>query len=184
MQKRFLSQAAWLTMLMGSAFSGASEARAADVPLATADLRPDIAGAPPPAAAQAPIVTVGPVYAYGPVLQTPKPRQRARKPSWGSQNNTGRYNSMRTAAPYWNYQSQGSARPWPAAPPRYNLNSRWTNTPYRYGRYQGPWQGPSWQNRQRSPQAGPQSPNALAWYDRGGRLIDTPDHVRQPNWRY
>jgi hypothetical protein len=180
MRKRILSQAAWLTVLMGSVFSGSSSARAAGGPLPTADLRRDIEGALPPAPVQAPIVTVGPVYAYGPVLQTPKPRQRARKPSWGSQNNTSRDNNMRTAAPYWHYQSQDSARPWQAVPPRYNLNPRWTNTPYRYGGYPGPY----WQNRQQSPRIRSQSPNALAWYDRGGRPIDSPDRVRQPNWRY
>jgi hypothetical protein len=180
MRKRFLSQAAWLTMLMGSAFTGAT-VRAADAPQPT-DLRSGIAEAQATGqtTAQAPVVSAGPVFAYGPVIQAPKPRQRARKPNWGRQDNTGQYNAgrsngMRTAAPYGYNRSQGFVQPWQYAPPRYNWNPRWASNPYRYGD-QTPWQ-----NQQRS---GSQSPNAMAWYNRGGRQVDAPDRSRQPNWRY
>ncbi len=191
MRTRFLSQAAWLTMLMGTAFS---VAKAADVP--KADLRSGVAEAQTlaqsaaqsagqattqPAAPLPPqqaIVTAGPIYAYGPVIQTAKPRQRARTPNRGNSNDYGRSNGMRTAAPYWNERAQGFAQPWQYGPPRYNSYARWNNNPYRYG-----YPGPS-QNWRQYPSNGSQNQNSMAWYDRNGRPIDTPDRSRPSNWRY
>jgi hypothetical protein len=187
MRKRLLSRTAWLTILMGSMVSGVITTQAADVLVPSADPRAQPnppSHVPASAAAAAPIVTAGPIYAYGPIIQSAKPRQRARRPYWGNQNNS-RSNGMRTAAPYWNDGSQGATRPWQSAPqsapPRYNWSSRSNNNPYRYG-YQGPWQ-----DQQQRPWTSPQNPNALAWYERGERRVDAPDRARQPsqpNWRY
>jgi hypothetical protein len=160
-------QAVWLTILMGSVVSDGPAAWAADVqsppPLQTAG-----------AVVQPPIVTSGPVYAYGPVIRQSKPRQRVQKPNWSGRN-LGRYNNMRAAARYGTYQAQAGSRPWQYARPQYDGNTpaRANAAPYSapYGGYRRPW-------------ATPQSPNALAWYDRGGPQNDAPYRVRQPNWRY
>jgi hypothetical protein len=191
MRKRI--QAAWLTVLFGSAVSAGTAARAADGPLvhplptagsALTAVPPTLPPSlpPPGAAAQAPIVTTGPVYAYGPVVQRSQPRQRTQKPNWSGRN-IGRYNNLRPTAPYGMYQAQGFARPWQYARPRYDGmapgaiagNRQWRGNaaPYStpYDGYRGPW-------------TRPQSPNALAWYDRSGQQNDTPYRVRQPNWRY
>jgi hypothetical protein len=190
MRKRI--QAAWLTLLMGSAVSAVSggAVRAADVPppygpatgaAALTALPPSMPPSMPQlagAVAQGSIVTTGPVYAYGPIVQRSKPRQRVQRPNWSGRN-IGRYDRTGTPPPYGAYQAQARAQPWQYARPRYDGNRPgyvpWRGSPAAYA---GPYGGT------RGQWAGAQGPNAMAWYDRGGLQTEAPYRVRQPDWRY
>jgi hypothetical protein len=195
--KRILSQATWLSMLIGSAITGQSSAQVV-APLSIAEPRSqiaDVAALTPNTAvrqpAQAPVITTGPVYAYGPVIQRAKPRQRGQTPNLGGQNfsrynNYRRYNGIRTAGPYRMYQSPDYLGPQRYTQPRYDrnatrsamgypadtANSRGSTGFYSspYGNYRGQW-------------ARPQNPNAFAWSDRGGPQTEGPNWARQPGWR-
>jgi hypothetical protein len=165
---RYLSQSALLTVVVGTSLAGWPSAWAADKPQATASLTDKTSDAQVPIPAQPPTVTVGPVYAYGPVLQAPTaPRQRTRRPDWGNRDQ-GRNDGMRRPSPYRNYDVQGLGRPWQSAPPRTAWNPGWNN--YRYGGYRT--------------QARPPYTNGFAWYDRDARQYSAQERYRQPYWRY
>jgi hypothetical protein len=208
------SRTAWLSLLMGSTFAATIagvSASWADVPAATAvqqsqTVDGQLAAALPTravqAAGQAPIITNGPVYAYGPVIQTAKPRQRSRQ-SNGNSGSGAPYYGPRTAKPYGTYRTQAYRRP--QAP--YGAQP-WGQSGGQPGGQ--PWQSAQstdgywrWQPR-RNPQSGePRRANrslnteGFASYNRGGpqakAAVTAPpngqdyyhaDQTRQPNWRY
>jgi hypothetical protein len=120
--------------------------------------------------AQTPTVTVGPVYAYGPIVQSRKPRQRNADTNGSNRNrdqSRRQYGGLRTASPYPDFRDGQMRRPWQWGPPPYSWNSRDRYNSSRYNDYQRP--GFSSQNA-----------NAFAWprqnYAQGG--------YRQPYWRY
>jgi hypothetical protein len=116
-------------------------------------------------------VIVGPVYAYGPIVQSP-PRQRQR---------SRQANSRQAYAAPRSYNGYGRAVPY--------------RGPYRgpyqqpYQRYAKPWpQSPSYDADRRSynvDRTGYQrwrpSANAQAWYPAPNEMQT---RARQPNWRY
>jgi hypothetical protein len=177
MRLRNLSQTALFSAFMcstgiGLSFAGSTAVRAADVPTASADPGRETTVRSPQ---QVPTVTMGPVYAYGPILRPRNPgqnsRQRSQMPSWpnGNERNTGRNR---------NYQAQ-EARPWQGYPPRNNWNSRWVGGEYWNGnQYDRPYGG------YRAPWTRPQYPNAMAWYDRPPRQNSGDNRYRQPYWQY
>jgi hypothetical protein len=177
MRLRNLSQTTFFTAFMrstviGSVIMGASVVRAADAPTPPIDLSSETVVRPQ---RQAPTVTVGPVYAYGPILRPRNPgqnsRQRAQMPNWpnGNERNGGRNR---------NYQAQ-ETRPWQGYPPRNSWNSRWVGGEYwggnQYGRTYGGY---------RAPWTRSQDPNAMAWYDRPPRQSSGDSRYRQPSWQY
>jgi hypothetical protein len=173
MRLRNLSQTAVFTAFIsstfiGSTFVGSLAVRAADVPTPPMDLSSETAVRPQ---RQTPTVTVGPVYAYGPILRPRIPgqnsRQRSQMPNW-NERNVGRNRS---------YQAQGM-RPWQGYPPRNDWNSRWVGGEYWNGNQYGRAYG------NRAPWIRPQGPNAMAWYDRPPRQYSSDNRYRQPYWQY
>jgi hypothetical protein len=156
---------ALVTALMGSSVAAATfstTARAADFAAdQSASVAADSKSVPPA------VVTVGPVYAFGPVIESQRqrtPRQRSGEADWSRRRNNG------SSPPrYSDYQAQRGFRPWQAYPPRSTWNSQ-TSNPYRYG-YQRPW--PPADTR-----------NTLAWFDPPYRRNGDQSRYRQPYWRY
>ena len=116
-------------------------------------------------------VTIGPVYAFGPVLETKKPR--APKYTWNQPNWSGRSakrsNGWPPAPQYPNYQTFDDRHRWQAYPPRGNWNAQ-ASLAYRYG-YPNPWT----QNH---------ASRTRAWFDPHSRRTVDPTRHRQPYWHY
>jgi hypothetical protein len=189
MRKQILSQAAWLTVLWGSAFStSAAETESAPLSAARSSVADTLVPAAVPGSAHPSIITTGPVYAYGPVIPAVKPRQRPRAPNWSGRN-INNFSNMRAAEPYGSGHPQRYGRPW-QAPPRPTWN-QYRNNPYSYDSNLTPWQEAQrrsqqnqWVRSQYDQYYRSQNPRALAWYERGGRQYATPDRNRQPDGRY
>ena len=166
-----LSHTTLLAVLMGSSVVGATfsvAARAADV--ATDQSTSAATGQHPVPPA---IVTTGPVYAFGPVLQTTKPR--APRQNWsdqpnGANRNAGRNYGMLQPAPYRRYQGPATTRPWQPYPPRGNWNSPGMNNPNQYG-YQSHYRRPH-------------TSDARDWFDPPYRQNGEHARYRQQYWRY
>jgi hypothetical protein len=161
MRMRFIAKSAPKFAAKSAIFAMCfSTAAHADLPQAKPAPEPQLI------AETAPVI-VGPIYAYGPIVQSPpRQRQRSRQAYSGqayaaprSYNGYGR--AMPNRGPY-QQPYQGYAKPWPQSP-NYDSDRR------------------SYQIDRTGYQRWRPSANAQAWYPAPNEMQT---RARQPNWRY